>query len=155
MTHSEPHVSGTPPLAAESSAVQLHLGILQDIVTRMANNSASCKTWCITLVSAMLVVLAEKAEARYAWIALLPVILFGLLDAYYLGQERAFRASYNQFVESLHSGEATAKNNLYRISPPRGTSVTTLVLQAMTSFAIYPFYLTLLGMVALTRFVIL
>ncbi len=36
----------------ESGAVQSYLGILQGVINRMASNSAGCKTWCITLVSA-------------------------------------------------------------------------------------------------------
>ena len=35
-------------LDAESDAVQTHLTILQGIIQRMADNSRSCKLWCIT-----------------------------------------------------------------------------------------------------------
>ena len=49
-------------------AVQAHLGIVQSVIQRMSANSASCKTWCITLVSAILVVVANKDEPQYALI---------------------------------------------------------------------------------------
>lgn len=63
----------------ESSAVQSYLGILQDIISRMANNSSNCKTWCITIVSAILVVIVDKKQPSYIWIAIVPIFLFFFL----------------------------------------------------------------------------
>jgi len=154
MNNSEQISQNTAPLVPDASAVQVHLGILQNIVSRMANNSASCKTWCITLVSAILVAIADKAEPDYAWIAVLPVLLFGVLDAYYLGQERAFRTSYNSFVAKIHSGQATT-HDLFQVKPATDSSVVRDSIQAISSFAVYPFYLTLFIMIVLTRLVIL
>ncbi len=34
----------------DSPAVQTHLSLIQAVIARMAGNSRSCKTWCITLV---------------------------------------------------------------------------------------------------------
>ena len=75
----------------DSPAVQSYLTILQGVIGRMASNSAGAKTWCIALVSAIIVAVADKGEPRYVWIALVPVGLFFVLDAYYLGLERQFR----------------------------------------------------------------
>lgn len=141
-------------LALESSSVQSYLNILQSIISRMAGNSANCKSWCITLVSAILVVIADKAKPNYAWIALIPVILFFFLDAYYLGQERAFRSTYNDFVQRMHAG-AVGATDLFLVAPPKGFNVVTYTLQASSSFAIYPFYLTLIIMIGVARFFIL
>ena len=141
-------------LTPDSGAVQSYLEILQSVISRMANNSASCKTWCITLVSAVLVVIADKAEADYAWIAVIPVLLFLVLDAYYLGQERAFRQIYNSFIQKLHDNQATA-SDLFQLKPARGKTATTLTINAVSSFAIYPFYLTLVVMIVITRFLVL
>jgi hypothetical protein len=142
------------PLTGESAAVQSHLGMVQAIVTRMATNSVNCKTWCISLVSAILVIIADKGPPDYAWIALIPVVLFLALDAYYLGQERAFRDSYNHFVRSLHDGTITPQD-LFVIRPMRGFNVVQALLKATLSFAVYPFYLTLAATIAIARFLIL
>ena len=88
-----------------SQAVQAHLSITQSVIQRMASNSTSCKTWCITLVSAILVVVADKGKPRYALIAVIPTVLFLVLDCYYLALERMFRRSYNSFIDKLHQGE--------------------------------------------------
>jgi hypothetical protein len=141
-------------LTVESTSVQNYLNILQGIISRMATNSSSCKTWCISLVSAILVVIADKNKPDYAWIALIPIILFFLLDAYYLGQERSFRAIYNDFIEKLQAGRVQTKD-LFVLKPLRGSSVVTSIYKATFSFAIYPFYLTLLATVIIARYLIL
>ena len=61
---------------AESVAVQKHLEIMQGVIQRMAENSRSCKVWCVTLVAATLVLVARTGEPRHALIALIPTLLF-------------------------------------------------------------------------------
>ncbi len=133
---------------ASSQAVQAHLGILQGVIQRMASNSASCKGWCITLVAALLVVVADKGKPQMALIALIPTLLFLALDAYYLALEKAFRKSYNHFIEKLHSAQLQA-SDLYVVEPEG--AVTRLAFSALLSFSIWPFYGTLLVMVCLAR----
>ena len=53
-------------LSAESSAVQTHLTIMQGVIKRMAENSRYCKVWCVTLVSAVLVLVARTGDADHA-----------------------------------------------------------------------------------------
>ena len=89
-------------LDESSASVQFHLGILQGVINRMAINSSQCKAWCITIVSAILVIVADKGKPDYAWIALLPTILFTFLDIYYLVLEKGFRESYCHFVKKVH-----------------------------------------------------
>ena len=86
----------------DSPSIQTHLGILQGVVQRMASNSSNCKAWCVTLVAAVLVIVADKGKPEYAWIALLPTLIFACLDAYYLALEKAFRNSYNDFRTKIN-----------------------------------------------------
>ena len=39
---------------------QTYLTLLQGIINRFAANSSNCKTWCVTLVSAIVVFSADK-----------------------------------------------------------------------------------------------
>ena len=48
----------------------------------MAENSRSCKVWCVTLVSAILVLVARTWNAEHATIALTPTVLFLVLPFY-------------------------------------------------------------------------
>ena len=93
-----------PKLDHNSLAVQKHLEIVQGVILRTAENSRSCKIWCVTLVAATLVLVARTGEPRHALIALIPTLLFLILDTYYLALERAFRNSYDAFVEKVYRG---------------------------------------------------
>ena len=130
----------------ESSAVQKHLEITQGVITRMAENSRSCKLWCVTLVSAVLVLVARTENPEYALIALIPAILFLILDTYYLALERGFRDSYDAFVRKLHQEELTL-SDLYPVAPS-GSSLGRFT-ASLVSFSIWPFYPTLVLMILL------
>ena len=125
-------------LSGESSAVQAHLTIMQDVITRMGENSRSCKVWCVTLVSAILVLVARTGNAEHALIALAPTILFLVLDAYYLALERGFRDSYNTFVGKVHDSTAST-SDLYTVAP-RGSAVQRFFWALFRSFSVLPFY---------------
>jgi hypothetical protein len=140
------------PLSETSPSVQTHLGTLQSVIQRMASNSTSCKTWCITVVSAILVIIADKGNPNFAFIALVPTLLFCALDAYYLALEKAFRASYADFVKKLHSGVAKAED-LYTVAP-KGSHFKHQI-EAVKSFSVWGFYTTLLVLIELARTVVL
>ena len=104
------------PLNEESSAVQSHLTMMQGVINRMAENSRSCKVWCVTLVAAVLVLVARTGEPQHVLIALVPTLLFWVMDSYYLALERAFIRSQNAFVEKLHCGKLKP-GDVYRVVP--------------------------------------
>lgn len=76
-----------------------HLDFIQGVVNRMGANSFQVKAWTVTLVSALFALASSKdAEAKQELllVAFLPVILFWILDGYFLWQERLFRAVYKE-----------------------------------------------------------
>lgn len=75
-----------------------HLEMIQGIITRMNQNSFMLKGWMITIVSALLAIFADKGNIAYLVITIFPIIVFWLLDAYYLLQERKFRGIYSDIV---------------------------------------------------------
>ena len=73
-----------------------HLEFIQGVVERHARNSFLLKGWSVTLVAAIYLLAVGGAEPRLAMMAaLLPSLTFWGLDAYYLRQERMYRALYN------------------------------------------------------------
>jgi hypothetical protein len=139
----------------ESPAVQSYLTILQSIINRMASNSAGCKTWCITLVSAMIVIIADKGKPDYVWIGLVPIALFFFLDSYYLELERRFRGLYDEFVHKLHS-HTVAVEDLFIVTPGAGSGKTlSSILKVSSSVSIWPFYGLLAVMLVIVRVLIL
>lgn len=133
-----------PALNPESSAVHTHLNIMQGVIQRMAENSRVCKFWCVTIVSATLVLVAPTENPEYVLIAIIPAALFLILDTYYLALERRFRNSYSTFVDKLHRSEL-ASSDLYRVHPSGGVSST--FASSLRSFSIWPFYSPLLVMI--------
>ena len=139
----------------DSPAVQSYLTILHGVIGRMASNSAGAKTWCIALVSAIIVVVADKGEPGYVWIALVPVSLFLLLDAYYLGLERQFRERYNNFIGKLHEDKAEVED-VFIVTPGGGlTGSMKAALMAFGSVSVWPFYFLLALMLLAVRMFIL
>jgi hypothetical protein len=96
--------------------IHFYLEQLQAVITRMAGNSAHCKTMSITILSALLVLLASTKMLEYIWVCLIPVALFYFLDSYYLHLEQQFRERYNWVVEKHHDGGLEDKE-LYFIKP--------------------------------------
>jgi hypothetical protein len=72
-----------------------HLEFIQNVITRMASNSFLLKGWTVTLVAALFALAAQNASSKFVILALFPAIIFWVLDAYYLRQERLYRALYN------------------------------------------------------------
>lgn len=139
-------------LGTASAAVQTHITLLQSVIQRMATNSSACKTWNLTLVAAILVVIADKGKPEFAWIAVLPTVMFMGLDAYYLALEKAFRTSYELFIDKLHDGTLVA-NDLFVVKPQGKGSAHQL--KAITSFSIWGFYLPLIILILLAKYLVL
>lgn len=142
----------TNSMDESSPSVQTHLGILQSVIQRMAANSSSSKAWCITIVSAILVIVADKSKPEFAWIAILPTFLFMCLDIYYLALEKGFRKSYSSFVKKLHDGSISSED-LYSISPEGNQSMHQW--ESFKSFSVWGFYIGLFILIAITKNVVL
>ncbi|WP_018027906.1 hypothetical protein [Porphyromonas somerae] len=126
----------------ESSAVQAHISMLQGIINRMAGNSANCKSWTITLIAAMLVLLVDQnMQIPNAWICFIPIGLFYLLDCYYLGLERLYISSQEKFLERIHKDE-DYEECLYKVRELKGgCKQICSTFKAMKSVSTTPFYL--------------
>lgn len=70
-----------------------HLEFIQEAINRMGSNSFKIKTSAITFVSAS--ILSSTQNSSYALASIPAVLIFWLLDSYYLQQERKFRGLYN------------------------------------------------------------
>lgn len=71
-----------------------HLEMIQAIIIRMAQNSFMIKGWALTLVVAMFA-FVPKTAGLFIPIIIVPILIFTLLDAYYLQLERRYRKLYD------------------------------------------------------------
>ena len=130
--------TGRKPLNVESGAVKAHLEIMLDVIRRTAENSRSCKVWCVTIVSATLVLVSRTETSSHALLALAPTILFLILDTYYLALEHGFRGSYDTFVARLHGGRLYS-DSLYSVT--QCGSIYRRFITSFLSFSVWPFYM--------------
>ena len=130
-----------------SDKIHAHLTITQSIIQRMATNSASSKTWCITLVSAILVIVADKGKPNFAFITLIPIVLFFFLDAYYLALEKCLIGTYNKFIGQVNN-DTLPPESLYKIEPTENFLMN--FIKSICSPAVFPFYSILLLMLYIT-----
>ena len=75
-----------------------HLEIIQSVINRLAHDSFLIKGWSMTILVAA-VVLLSRSEGPSGWVVLcllMPVVGFGILDGYFLWQERLFRRIYDR-----------------------------------------------------------
>jgi hypothetical protein len=85
-----------------------HLKMIQTIIGRMAQNSFVLKGWSVTLATGLVAAgAASGKDPRLILLALLPVLVFWGLDAFYLRQERLFRALHDNVCAAFGTDPVT------------------------------------------------
>ena len=74
---------------------QKHLEFIQAVINRMGGNSFFLKGWAVTLVAALFALSAKDSNHACIFIAYFPVIVFWILDGYFLSQEGLFCDLYD------------------------------------------------------------
>lgn len=129
-----------------------YLQMMQDNICRMANNSANCKTWMVTIVTGILAI-GCKIEFLNGWIclALVPIVVFWYLDSFYLSLERKMRNRQREFINNFldenHDSIAYRKALYNFLLEEQIADDKSLGLKSTKNLAfstsIYPFYLSL------------
>jgi hypothetical protein len=110
-----------------------HLEMLQALITRMAGYCASFKSYCITVVTAVIGFAFTLHRPGVAALALLPVIAFAIADAHYLRVERSFRWLFNDVRQESWDAVPSFEINLKHAPAEKFPS-------AATSWSIVWFY---------------
>ena len=84
------------PAAGENK--RKHLDLLQSAISRMAGNSFALKGWSVALATVIFGLSTKESVPGLALVALVPILAFWGLDAYYLALERGFRALYTAAI---------------------------------------------------------
>ena len=77
--------------------------MIQNIITRMANNSFLLKGWAVTLLAGIFALVWEKDGFLHYLLTYIPVFMFWFMDAYYLKQERLYRGLYDEVRRSTET----------------------------------------------------
>ena len=125
---------------ADNPALMAHVNLLQGIINRLANNSASCKTWCLGLVAAFIGLAGASKSPGIVSYVVLPILLFGCLDAMYLAQERAYRQLFRTVVDKIRTGKYVL-GDAFETDAHFGLSG---FFRALLSWSVFPIYLSLI-----------
>jgi hypothetical protein len=118
-----------------------HLEFIQNIISRMAGNLFFLRGWTITLIGALLALFSKNNSPDYVFYFLIVLILvFWILDGYFLSQERSYRDLYNH-VRKLKEEEIDFSMD---ISEYQKYKKNTLIF-SMFSPTLLIFYLPLVG----------
>jgi hypothetical protein len=127
------------PWAGDHPAFLAHMNMLQAIVTRLATSSASCKTWCMGLVTALLSLAGSMHAPGLLSLAVVPVAVFAFLDANYLSQERWFRSQFGALAEKA-GRNGYAHTDLFAIQSLGLVATIQGFVLALFSWSIWPVY---------------
>ena len=126
-----------------------HLELIQGVINRLAGNSFYIKGWAVVLLSALLVLVVREDRGELSLLGLLPVLVFWGLDAYFLWQERLFRALYDR-VRLIDEAEIDFSMD---VGVVRADSRLTWS-RALVSRTLSPFYVVLAAVVIVVAVVV-
>ena len=112
-----------------------HLEMIQGVINRLAANSFMLKGWSVFLISALFVLAARDAHPAFALFIYIPVLIFWLLDGFFLWQERLYRKLYDH-VRSLKDSDVDFSMN----TTPFKTTEGPMWVGATLSKTLIPFY---------------
>ena len=90
-------VCGMTQQPIDENAKIAHLTMLQGVIARMGANSFTLKALSASFGSGAIAVMAtaDKPSPYYAIAAVIPIIMFWMMDAQYLKYERAYRRLFD------------------------------------------------------------
>lgn len=124
----------------ETESIKIaHLTLLQGVIARMGSNSFTLKALSASFGSAAIAVMAtvDRPSPYYAVSALIPIVIFWLMDAQYLRYERAYR----QLFDKVRRGEEVDPYDL-NAAPFMGNF--SAVLKIAFSWSVAFFYVAIL-----------
>lgn len=128
---------------------QKHLEFIQKTINRMAGNLFFLRGWTITLITALFVLFVKDTSPNYIFVVYFPVIIFWILDSYFLSQERLFRALYND-VRKLDEKEIDFSMNTNEYKKDKRNCW----LYSMFSVTLLCFYLPLIAIILFITYLI-
>lgn len=110
-----------------------HLELIQAVITRMANNSFFIKGWSVTIVAAILTLSNKDSDKKFIVIVIFPVIMFWILDAYFLYREKLFRHLYD-YTRTKNNADIDFNMHVERYKDVAGSIVSVFLTPSLLLF---------------------
>ncbi|MGE5494514.1 MAG: hypothetical protein ACM3S4_04340 [Burkholderiales bacterium] len=130
-----------------------HLEFIQTIITRMNKNSFQIKGWSVTIVSAFLALYANSNNTNFLFVAIVPTIIFWMLDSYYLQKERKYRGLYND-VANINSRDEQNEIKNFELSTHMYSCNRYCYFSVLFSKTIIPLYGTMMAGLFIAGFIL-
>ena len=133
-----------------------HLEFIQAVVTRTSASSATAKGWLLPVVTAAYGYAVTRGSVGVGLIGIIATLVFGLMDANYLRQEKAYRALYDAVARGARPIPLFSLDPSHADDPiPAGTRLKDRILKVIgrwlpgrsvwLSWSIAPFYTSFLA----------
>lgn len=76
-----------------------YLEMIQQVISRMSNNSFLLKGWAITIIAGIFSLNHDNMLLMFYLLIYFIILIFWFLDSYYLQLERKYRHLYNKVLE--------------------------------------------------------
>ena len=76
-----------------------YLEAIQRVIDRLSNTSFILKGWAVSLVAGLMALAASGANQGYVMVTYIPIVVFWLLDAYFLMMERQYRDLFKENID--------------------------------------------------------
>jgi len=126
-----------------------HLEFIQEAINRMASNLFFLRGWTITLIAALFTLFIKDANHNFIFVVYFPVIIFWILDGYFLSQERLFRSLYDD-VRKLNEEKIDFSMNTSKYANDKNNSW----ISSMFSTTLLFFYLPLIMVMLLITYLV-
>ena len=101
----------------EREVLHKEIDLIQECIKRMASNSFLLKGWAISIIAVILALAGNTADPIFlSSLALIPLISFWYLDAFFLKTEKMYRKMYEWVLEKRKADDTTY---LYDLNPHR------------------------------------
>lgn len=130
---------------------QKHLELIQGVINRLAGNSFTVKGWSVALGSGLFALTAavqqSQGDERLLYIPLLPVLIFWVLDGFFLWQEKLYRKLYKKVrLQKEKNVDFSMETDEFKTGAERETWI-----GAVISQTIWPFHLVVIMAVLLAK----
>lgn len=112
-----------------------HLEFIQKMISRMNSSSFQLKQWIMPVVAMSLALNLTFLSSKFVLMAFLPILVFWVLDADYLLQERRWRILRKRFIAAAHAS--------YDLNPNQYLTKVSDYVKSAFARSVWPFYVPL------------
>ncbi len=131
-----------------------HLEMIEGVIQRMGSNSFQLKGWAVTLVALVGGLAAQGTDKRFFLLALVPLISFWFLDAFYLRMERKYKILY-ELVARKDEAEIDFNMDTRKNTYEAADASRICFCRCLFSKTEWPFYLIVSGAVGLLALILI